>query len=79
MADPLDQTLIIHLTVAEARDVLTPLVKDLRDIAVSGKKYHYTQVAGTDEIVTDMLQALWAKSEYNAQISGSREQSSDEV
>lgn len=62
MADPLDQTLVIHLTVAEAREVLTPLVKDLRGIALSGKKYHYTQVAGTEEIVDDMLQALWAKS-----------------
>lgn len=79
MADPLDQTLMIHLTVAEAREVLTPLVKDLRGIALSGKKYHYTQVSTTDEIVDDMVKALWAKSEYDAQISGAEEQSSSEV
>jgi len=41
-----------------AVEVLTPLVRDLREIAMTGNKYRYSQIAGAEEIARDMVNAL---------------------
>lgn len=53
----------VCLSAQEIGDVLKPLVKDLRDLAITGKRFHYAQITGTDAIVQDMVDRLIERSQ----------------